>query len=282
MENQYYQPYNYANPQPSQQQCQETKKTFGIISLICGIVAILCCISFIIGIPAGIVGIVMGCVSLKKKEASKGIPIAGIITSSLGILLTIILLISVITMGYFTNKASELNHNLNDIESEWDEFIDESENYIKDIPKADVDIENLIVGYTYKLDDDSVIKFSNDYNFKWWKDAYSEDNYYAGTYSVYYGEDAKKRITEDLTQFAVTEDELDAYFERNEGDEIYSIENLTLIELDHTEVVFDGVKEDMSEYDTTTSYYYGFYDTATKKFDAANMATGTYYLFERQ
>lgn len=282
MENQYYQPYNYTNPQPPQQQYQEAKKTFGIVSLICGIVAILCCISFIIGIPAGIVGIIMGCMSLKKKEASKGLPIAGIITSSLGILLTIILLISVITMGYFTNKASELNHNLNDIESEWDEFIDESENYIKDMPKSDVDIENLIVGYTYKLDDDSVIKFSNDYNFKWWKDADSEDNYYAGTYTVYYGEDAKERITEDLTQFAVTEEELDAYFERNEGDEIYSIENLTLIELDHTEVVFDGVEEDMSDYDTTISYYYGFYDTTTKKLDAANMATGTYYLFERQ
>ncbi len=277
MENQYYQPNNYTNYQP--QQYQEAKKTFGIISLICGIVAILCCVSFILGVPAGIVGIVMGCMSLKKKEASKGLPIAGIITSSLGILLTIILLIFVITMGYLGNKASDL---ADDFHTEWGEFIDESKDYLEDIPSADVDIENLIVGYTYKLDDDSVIEFSNDYKFKWWKDADSEDNYYAGTYSVYYGEIAKERITEDLTQFAVTEDELDAYFERNEGDDIYNIDNLTLIELDHTEVVFDGVEEDMSGYDTTTSYYYGFYDTTTKKLDAANMATATYYLFERQ
>lgn len=279
MENQYCKPYNYTNPQPAEQQYQEAKKTFGIISLICGIVAVLCCISFILGVPAGITGIVMGCMSLKKKEASKGLPIAGIITSSLGILLTIILLIFVITMGYIGNKASEFKTVW---DKEWGEFVEDSKNYIEDIPDGDIDIEYLIVGHTYKLDDDSVIKFYDDYRFIWWKDAYSEDNYYAGTYSVYYGEDAKERITEDLTQFAVTEEELDAYFERNEGDEIYSIENLTLIELDHTEVVFDGVEEDMSDYDTTISYYYGFYDTTTKKLDAANMATGTYYLFERQ
>lgn len=78
---------------PAYQQPSE-KKVFGIISLICGILSILCCWVPVLNWILNLGGIICGIVSLVKHEDKKGLAIAGIICSSLGIIVCIILIVA--------------------------------------------------------------------------------------------------------------------------------------------------------------------------------------------
>ena len=95
--------YNYnAAPQ------NKEKIAFAIISLVCGILSIVCCcwiglFNLIFAIPS----IVLGIIAIKKKYAGKGMAIAGIICSAVGILLGIVLLVFMLaglaSQGYSYN-----------------------------------------------------------------------------------------------------------------------------------------------------------------------------------
>lgn len=65
---------------------------FGIASLVLGIVSIVVCCIWYISIPAGILAIVFGIMQIVKNE-KRGMAIAGIICSAVGVIASIVVLI---------------------------------------------------------------------------------------------------------------------------------------------------------------------------------------------
>ena len=66
---------------------------FGIAAIILGIVSIVLSCIWYISVPAGILGIIFGILGLKTVK--RGLSIGGIVTSAIGILLTIVLIIAI-------------------------------------------------------------------------------------------------------------------------------------------------------------------------------------------
>lgn len=66
---------------------QPPSQGFGIASMVCGILALVTCCIWCLSVPLGIVSIVLGILQIQKKTA-KGMAIAGIVCSAIGILLT--------------------------------------------------------------------------------------------------------------------------------------------------------------------------------------------------
>lgn len=69
---------------------------------------------------------------------------------------------------------------------------------------------------------------------------------------------------------------MDAYFERNKGDEFYNEKNFCFMVLNNKVFMMDGQK---TESDSRLSYYMGF--CAEGYFDAANMSTSNYMGFTK-
>lgn len=94
----YNQPPQYNAPYFNQQypiyNFQEKPKGFAIASLILGICSFLgsCCVWFLT-IVTSITGLILGIVSLKRNEGGKGMAVAGIILSAVGILFSIFAMI---------------------------------------------------------------------------------------------------------------------------------------------------------------------------------------------
>ena len=86
--------FNAYNGDPNQQNFYNgpvmppEKKGMSIASLVLGIASFLAWIIPLFGYPVSIVGIVMGAIGMKK--GGKGMAIAGIICSSIGLLITLI------------------------------------------------------------------------------------------------------------------------------------------------------------------------------------------------
>lgn len=95
---QQYQQYDYNQPQqysdpyfnqqyPAYHEINNGRKGMGIASMVLGIFSVvLCCLWFVAPITS-VVGLILGIISLKKEDAGKGMAIAGIILSSIGVLL---------------------------------------------------------------------------------------------------------------------------------------------------------------------------------------------------
>lgn len=71
---------------------QPPSQGFGIASMVCGILALVTCCIWCLSVPLGIVSIVLGILQIQKKTA-KGMAIAGIVCSVIGILLTALIYI---------------------------------------------------------------------------------------------------------------------------------------------------------------------------------------------
>lgn len=129
-------------------------------------------------------------------------------------------------------------------------------------------------GNSYSAGDDSVIYFQEDGTFEWYLSVDdTSDNYFKGTYDVYFDKSALEYITEDLSDYGVTSDELHEFFIQNADNDFYQMSNLCCLVLHNDEGMMDGRIERMGR----DSYYMGFYQDGY--FDAANMATGNYAQF---
>ncbi len=72
---------------------------FAIASLVCGCLSILCCVGGCISWIFSIVAIVMGIITITKKYDGKGFAIAGLITGGVGILLSIVIVVAMVSEG---------------------------------------------------------------------------------------------------------------------------------------------------------------------------------------
>lgn len=255
----------------------ENKKSgFAIASLVLGILSLtLCCAC---NLPLGLLGLIFGIVSLSKKESRKGMAIGGVVTSSIALILGVIMM-----LGYLFFQEEVKNEITKEINAydEGDYYYDDSDDYDDDTYDDDDDdyddtdvTVNTFAGYSYVCGDGSVCYFEEDGTFIWYQsDDNHDDNYYEGTYDVYYGEDAIEFVTEDLAEYSVTEDELDDYFDRNSDSEFYQESNFCSLVL-HNDILFTGGEEQDLGKDT---YYMGFF--ADGYYDAVNMITTNYASF---
>lgn len=104
MENNQWQQGNYSQPNDFQQQGNysqfsynqqnytQPSSGFGIASMVCGILALITCCLWCTCIPLAVVSIVLGILQIQKGTA-KGMAIAGIVCSSIGLILFIALTI---------------------------------------------------------------------------------------------------------------------------------------------------------------------------------------------
>lgn len=80
-----------------------------IASMVLGICSIvLCCLGYLAIIMA-IIGLVLGIVSLKGQKPGRGMAIAGIVTSSIGLVLLVVLLIIGFSIGDAINESYYYN-----------------------------------------------------------------------------------------------------------------------------------------------------------------------------
>lgn len=128
---------------------------------------------------------------------------------------------------------------------------------------------------SYQVSDGSTIYFEEDGEFVWYQDDSNHgDNYYAGTFEVYLADDAEDYIVNELTDYGVTKEQLDDYYERNEESEIYREENFCCLVLHTEELIMEGKNYADESYD---KHYMGFY--CDGYYDAAAMDSGQYVSF---
>lgn len=260
-------PPNYGGPNP---QNGSGSSVFAVVSLVLGILSIvLCCVY---GGVFGIVGLVFGIISYAKREEKRGVAIGGIITSAIGIVMMIaIVLFQLLLIGSLTEYFWEVFEPETFAQQYLDKYgtAEEEEDSV-----FDTDIDSF-AGKEYVVEDDSVIYFGEDQTFVWYlDDEEHEDNYYQGSYLTYRGVHARDVLVSEMTEYGVTDEELEEYFERNTGDDFYSEENFTLLILQREYAIVDGsvVEEDL--YDR---HYMGFLNDGY--YDAVNMDSAEYVLF---
>lgn len=255
-------PYGYREPE---------RKGFAIASLVLGILSLVLCCFY--GGFLGILGLIFGIVSLAKKESKMGMAIAGIITSSFGLIYGILMVMAtVLTFQYGMQNFTE------EFSSRMEEELYGEETIEPDIGKDDVigvSEEDPFAGKSFVLGDNSVIYFEVDGTFIWYQDdANHEDYYYKGTYDSYQAEFAESYIVTYLEEYGVTEEELAEYYQRNEDSELFAEENFTCLVLHNESAIIEGEEQFTEPYDTN---YMGFYMDGY--YDAANMASGEYATF---
>lgn len=132
---QYQQP-QYQQPQYQQAQYQqvdyqyqnqpeEPKKSIGlaVTSMVLGIVGLVFfCVPYL-ALPASIVGLILGIISIKGHKGGKGMAIAGIVMSGVGILIAVIVLIySCLVVNEISNQFGGWQNWLEEFESEYDYY----------------------------------------------------------------------------------------------------------------------------------------------------------------
>ncbi len=263
-----------------------------IASLVLGIIALV--LSVFIGILPGILAIVFGAVSLAKKQSQKRCAIAGIITGGLGTLISILVIVAIFIIGVTYEDSYESSRDVyEDFEErniDDDYSSDSSRSTIGDIYEKDSDSSKDddnsdfsfssegMEGNIYTCSDGSEILFDDNGEFVWYKEeGIYDDNYRYGEYVLYYGEEAEEYLIDDLSDYGVTSTELEEYFDRNEGDELYNRENFCVLVLNNTGAYIDGEETDEEAYITPYMgfFYEGYYE-------AANMNSGNYAYFTEE
>lgn len=97
----------------------EGSKGLSIAALIMGILSMLCCC---IGFPFAIVGIILAVIVLVKGKNGKGLAIAGLITSGITLVISIIAAVSIIPVMPYMEGWIEFGSNAESYMEEYDEY----------------------------------------------------------------------------------------------------------------------------------------------------------------
>lgn len=269
------QPYGMGAPQygvPIQQPYNigmqmNTKKGFSIASLILGIVSITLCCCF--GLVPGLIGVILGIIGLVKEPIGKVMATIGIALSSLAILLCIAvgaLNLDDAFMKGFKEGYENGDDTANILMEKLEQSLEEN-----GTDASDLYSDEHFWGSKYTGSDGSVIYFYEDGTFDWFLTDMDYDNVKTGTYEVIFGDDAEEWLTEDHTEYGVTQKELTDYWDRNSDSDLYKKENLTILILTTEVSMMDGEQQNDKPY---TVDYYGYSNEVG--FDGVNLKTFNY------
>lgn len=140
------------------------------------------------------------------------------------------------------------------------------------------DSKDILSGTSWlSSNDESQWVFHEDHSFYWYRTkGVTDDNYFSGTYEFHIGQDAMDYLTNELSEYGVTEDEMQEVISRTEA---YTIDNFVCFSTTNQSVLLNG-EEQLTE-DKVTSYF-GFLLQDGNYLDIANMITGTYYGFTKE
>ena len=100
---------------------KQEKKGFCIASLVLGIITLVFFCLWYISIPCGILAIIFGIIGLKS--TSRGMAIAGLITGSIGLVISALIVIFLFIVGFTIGVSDALN------EINFDDYRTETESY---------------------------------------------------------------------------------------------------------------------------------------------------------
>lgn len=119
---------------------------------------------------------------------------------------------------------------------------------------------------TWYARDKSEMIFGDAGEFSWYlSETDHTDNYYKGNYKLYVGKNAYNHITQDLTQYGVTADELDGLISRNAE---YTLDKLVVFDITYSSVKVSGSYRSVVGTDTA---WYGMILKDGTYLDLANM-----------
>jgi len=96
-------------------QAVRKKKPFATASLVCGIIALLTVTTVILPIPLGALSIIFAILSHRKGEKLCGSQIAGLVTSIIGMVFSLVIIVSSVIMLPTMLKTPEYRDQLNSI-----------------------------------------------------------------------------------------------------------------------------------------------------------------------
>ena len=98
---------------------QNASKGLSAASLILGILSMLCCC---IGFPFAIIGIILAIVSLVKHKGGKGLAVAGLITSGITMIISVITAISLVPVMPYIDGWMDFGQNAQSYMEEYEEY----------------------------------------------------------------------------------------------------------------------------------------------------------------
>lgn len=126
-------------------------------------------------------------------------------------------------------------------------------------------------------DDNSQWVFGVDKTFHWYQTkGQTDDNYFAGTYEVYIGQDAINYLTSELSNYGITEKSIKQVIANNQE---YTLNNFLCLSCVNQSFMLRG-EEQLSK--DVVSSYFGFLLANDTYLDIVNMTTGTYYGFTKE
>ena len=125
--------------------------------------------------------------------------------------------------------------------------------------------------------DGSYLVFESKTKFKYYREKdVDDDYYYAGKYEIYIGKDAIEYVTDELSDYGLTEDEIHDLIKRNKE---YTEDNFMLLLLINETWIIDG--EDVADKSWTTPYVGCIIDQGDYyAMDLTNMDAANYFFFE--
>jgi len=78
---------------PANPETPQGGKGFAIASMVLGITSVVCCCCYFLSLPCGILGLVFGIVNLAQKRPGRSMALAGVITSGVALVLTVIFIL---------------------------------------------------------------------------------------------------------------------------------------------------------------------------------------------
>ncbi len=144
-------------------------------------------------------------------------------------------------------------------------------------PAKNYESDTLVVaGTTWIAGDGSEVIFTDE-RIDWYQNPDDHtDNYYSGVYKVYRGEEAVNYVTNELSEYGVTEQELEDLFDRSNKNDV---SNFVVFDIRYDKVVVSGEEKDIER---PLVPWFGFVLADDTYLDVANMNTATYYEFTKQ
>lgn len=135
--------------------------------------------------------------------------------------------------------------------------------------------KTIITNTSWTASDGSELIFSKD-RIDWYRDPKDHsDNYYSGKYTFYKGKEAVKYITEELSEYGITKEELQGVFDRSK---LYEEDLFVVFDIRYDKYVANGENQKITK---SLVPWYGFILDNNTYLDVANMNTGSYLKFSK-
>ena len=244
-------PIQAAYVAPGTAAAKQVTNALCIIGFILSLVSIFCCgVTAIVSLILSILGLVF---ASGKKQKGKGLAIAGIAISAV---LLAIFIIFIATGRFKVSTTFNLPGKKLDTPEKIEEYIKEN-NWIE-------------------VEEDSYLVFKSEKSFRYYRQFDElDDYYYSGTYELYVGEEAMDYLENELSEYGVTEEEVQGLADR---EKYYEMDKLVVLVLHNEKQIVDG--ENIMEKSVDTPYF-GFFVTDKNEhaLDIVNANSYGYCLF---